>query len=751
MIMYEMSDDDFLASMDELDELEVPGEPLDTLEEDVTAGGESHELSLLELTDVQLHKLICQDSSYASWLRLVLLRIFVHTPVLGRLNRPSFSLTQVCDFLGLGNFDKYAKSRTITEIRDDLSSVLKGWEMAPGQGPTIPPQLERNLAALGKTVGLNDMERAILGFAVLVHTESILECGCDLLGSELTGFNIERILAPLLAVQSEAVKAALQPDQKLFTSGLLTVDMTGRFGMRQLLDLLTSGFASQMHMPQSDIRSLMGGFARQEGRSDLSRSDYAHIATHLGICSDLLAACRGVNAPGVNILIYGKPGTGKTEFARVLTQALGLDLLGVTTTNGSGAPAAPIRRLRNYRVAQAFFRDSGAVLLFDECEEILNSVSVHDGADNAATIPRKSWINQMLESNHVPTIWIANSLEGFDEAYIRRFSVCFEMPVPNEKHRLKMISAVFGDAIGETAKVKMARHNQTTPAIMAQAAKVLSVVGCDKSEHERNELAIQLVNDKFQAQGFAKIKGNNEWAVDTADFDPALVNCDADLGRLCESLRHSREGRICLYGPPGTGKTAFGKWVAQALEMPHLNLKVSDLVSAYVGETEQKIAQAFQRAHQQKAVLQLDEVDSFLQDRSKAERTWAVTQVNEMLTQMEGFEGVFIASTNLFDNLDEASLRRFDMVIKMDFMKPEAAWRMFQRACQVLGLELPEAHLQSKIATLHALTPGDFEQVIRRSRLLPPASAVAVFEAMESAVRLKKRGTTQPMGFLAAA
>ncbi|WP_306456501.1 ATP-binding protein [Pseudomonas sp. LJDD11] len=131
---------------------------------------------------------------------------------------------------------------------------------------------------------------------------------------------------------------------------------------------------------------------------------------------------------------------------------------------------------------------------------------------------------------------------------------------------------------------------------------------------------------------------------------------------LNKALINKRRGvNILLYGPPGTGKTAFGRWLAQALGKPLLAKRVSDLVSPYVGMTEQNLAGAFEQAQQQDAVLLLDEVDSFLQDRRKARQSWEITAVNEMLTQMESYRGLFIASTNLIADLDQASLRRFDL------------------------------------------------------------------------------------------
>jgi SpoVK/Ycf46/Vps4 family AAA+-type ATPase len=58
-------------------------------------------------------------------------------------------------------------------------------------------------------------------------------------------------------------------------------------------------------------------------------------------------------------------------------------------------------------------------------------------------------------------------------------------------------------------------------------------------------------------------------------------------------------------------------------------------------------------------VLLLDEADSFMQSRKDAVRNYEVSEVNEMLQGMERFNGIFICTTNLFDRLDEAALRRF--------------------------------------------------------------------------------------------
>ena len=157
-----------------------------------------------------------------------------------------------------------------------------------------------------------------------------------------------------------------------------------------------------------------------------------------------------------------------------------------------------------------------------------------------------------------------------------------------------------------------------------------------------------LVNDTLKSQRHRPIASHNPNRVPEL-YDPAFINADKDMARVCAGLKNRPVGRLCLYGPPGTGKTAFGKWLAGQLQKPLLVKRASDLISMWVGGTEKNIARAFEEAGREGAILLIDEVDSFLQDRRGASRSWEVTAVNEMLTQMESFNGLFIASTNLMD------------------------------------------------------------------------------------------------------
>ena len=161
----------------------------------------------------------------------------------------------------------------------------------------------------------------------------------------------------------------------------------------------------------------------------------------------------------------------------------------------------------------------------------------------------------------------------------------------------------------------------------------------------------------------------------------------------------------------------------------------------------------FRQARTEKAALLLDEADSFLRNRATASQRWEVTQVNELLVQMEHFQGLVICSTNLVDSLDEASLRRFALKICFDFMKPEQRVALFCRVLVDSGAADPEAELDvatvQSLGRLHRLTPGDFAAARARAQVLGQAMDEAgLLSALVEECRLKP-GQRNTLGFAA--
>ncbi|MFU8838862.1 MAG: ATP-binding protein, partial [Thiohalomonadaceae bacterium] len=359
----------------------------------------------------------------------------------------------------------------------------------------------------------------------------------------------------------------------------------------------------------------------------------------------------------------------------------------------------------------------------------------------------KGWMNQILEENPVPTLWLTNAAGHIDPAFMRRFDMVFELPIPPRRQREKIIQSIGNGILPEESIARIASIDNLSPAVFERANRVVSTIRDTLGEKAIPSAMEHLLNNTLKAQGRRPISKVDPNAL-PAWYDPGFINCEMDLSDLADGLASHKSGRVCLYGPPGTGKTAFGRWLADRLELPLTVKRASDLISMWVGETEKNIAAAFSEAEQEGALLLIDEVDSFLQDRRGATNSWEVTAVNEMLTQMEGFPGLFIASTNLMDGLDQASLRRFDLKLNFRYLNAQQAWGMFCQQAHSLGLEIPDSKLQSLLSRLEILTPGDFAAVARQHRFRPLGSAEAMLKALEEECLVKAEGKTRRIGFV---
>jgi len=389
------------------------------------------------------------------------------------------------------------------------------------------------------------------------------------------------------------------------------------------------------------------------------------------------------------------------------------------------------------------------LLLFDEVEDVFGSDGTsllsmlmgRQGRDPESLA--KGWINQALESNPIPTVWVCNSIAALDPAYLRRFDLVMEFRAPARAVRQRVVQRYFGgNVLSEQGAATLAAIDGLPPAQIERAARVVKALG-SKRRDERDAQAKRIVEMSLRAMGHSTAR---KAAGLPQHYDPAFLNTDRDLSALIEGLCAGRAARLCLFGPPGTGKTALGHHLAQVLDRPLHVKRASDLVSMWVGETEKNLAQAFLEASDEGAILLIDEADSFLQDRSRAQRGWEVSQVNEMLTQMEAFEGILIASTNLVDSLDAASLRRFDFKVRFDFLDPAQRLALFRR---VLGETTLDAASRRRIERLDRFTPGEMANALRQLRVLGQVpTAPPLLDLVEAELRLKPGAARSPMGFL---
>ena len=184
-------------------------------------------------------------------------------------------------------------------------------------GARPPVDLARNVDRLAELVGLSDLDRRILEFAVLINTETILDDTADRLGHISTPKFFD-CLAVLLDAPAAEIRAALSPQGTLAQSGLLTIDRSGLAMMRAKFDLMSETFADLIGEPDVTPESLLKETARIAPPANLSLDDYPHLQGFLALLLPFLKASLDSGRKGVNIFLHGRPGTGKSELSRAV-------------------------------------------------------------------------------------------------------------------------------------------------------------------------------------------------------------------------------------------------------------------------------------------------------------------------------------------------------------------------------------------------------------------------------------------------
>ncbi len=677
--------------------------------------------------------------------RLWMLRILV--PLGGHktfIARSSFSNDAVARAVGLGAWldddDLDFDAKTLR------SKLRQQHRLAEQQADNVQasPTLRANMARLAELVGLSAVDCRILEFASMIHQDRVLDDCADTLGL-LNSLKVIDVLAQVLGLKIDDVRAALSPHGVLARSGLLAVERGGSGYLCGRLDVLSDDFANHILAYDADPISLLRDTISLSQPPQLSLDDYGHIDEALRMLKPYLDSALASQRVGTNVFIHGVPGTGKSELARALAAALACELFEVASEDSDGDPVNGERRLRAYRAAQSFFCQRKAMILFDEVEDVFSDGDFLFGRKSTAQ-RRKAWFNRTLEQNKVPTLWLSNSIDGIDPAFMRRFDFVIEMPVPPRAQREHIARAACAGLLDDRSIKRLAQVDNLAPAVISRAASVVRAIQPQFDEKSAARAVFYLVDQSLQAQGLSPLR-QSEADYLPAEYDATLVNADVDLMQLADGLARTRAGRLCLYGPPGTGKTAYGRWLAERLGMPLLLYSASELMSKWVGESEKNIARAFRRAEAEQALLLIDEVDSFLQDRKGARHSWEITMVNEMLTRMESFSGIFIASTNLMADLDQAALRRFDLKLRFDYLLPAQAAELFARHCVALAVPMPNATHFERARRLRAVTPGDFAAVVRRHRFAAMATPDAFLAALEAECALKQ-DTAPTIGFV---
>ena len=507
------------------------------------------------------------------------------------------------------------------------------------------------------------------------------------------------------------VVGAMSPRGRLLKLGLLDGDYD--FSRRTL-----GGFMDGTSNEPIERRF----YSRSDCADALPWEFYGELARIDGeVLKRMISACKG----RCNVLLYGAPGTGKTSFARSLARELGRSAFEIRQGDEDGKNMKSEARMVGIQVCNSQELPEDGIMIVDEADELLRSTSGGGGIFgfdfSGGKSTEKGVVNSILDEMKLPAIWISNAPAcAMDESVRRRFdySICFERL--NGAQRIAIwrnlvaqhsLESLVTEEMIEEYAAKYETSAGGISNVLSNVKRMAPAAG------DVDELVATLMEPHCRLMGL--VADGSFMPARDYSLDGLNIKGKVSLDRVVKAVRNFLDARynalcedrprmnILLYGPPGTGKTEFVKHLGAELDRRVVVVKGSDIFDKFVGESEKNIAKAFRRAEDEHAILFFDEVDGLLQDRSNASHSWEVTQVNELLQQMENFDGVMVAATNFSTNLDPATMRRFTFKLEFGYLDDAGKKAFFER---MFGTELSAEDLDA-LGALRNLAPGDFRTV----------------------------------------
>lgn len=598
-------------------------------------------------------------------------------------------------------------------------------------GPLAPPpetRGEENLIQANRLADALDLaaeERALLLFATAMDRGPLTRSLVKLVEAE--ALDMEALAGTLTGFAPHAIRCA----------EVVRLDLVGRWtGKEGKVEFgLCWSFERLLDAKAGQHESLLDGLLGQRQRARHALADFPAQQSEANLALALLRGALAGGARGINILIHGPPGTGKTELARTLAAALGEPLHAVGEADSDGEEPSRFDRVAALRLALRTLEKRGrALLLFDEMEDLLGNAQAEPDGRIRNRAGSKLFVNRLLEENVVPVIWTSNSIVDVDPAILRRFSLSVRMDFPGVAHSpamLQRVSAEEAVAVDPALQALAARAPEAA-SLFRVAARAAGLAGDPASA------------SRFAGSVLGAMHGHDIEPRAPRAFDESLLVADTDLPALFAQLTRAgapADFSLLLTGLPGTGKTEAVQALARQLGRPLHVKRASDLMSKWVGETEKRIAGAFAEARRQRAMLFFDEVDSLLADRHGASAGWEVSQVNELLTWMEEHPLPFAAATNHAARLDPASARRFVFKVEMRALDTARARRAFSH---FFGREAP-----ALLDRADGLTLGDFAVVARQLRFLEAQDDKTLVERLQRE-QAARPAMLQAIGFCSA-